>query len=267
MMTTIITVSKIFTQWNSIMNYMQTKHKLHVYKTAYHISKFAKAFQKDQKEVLESKRIIHMKGGVRNSWPDASTLPKNAGKRVPMSCLPTTFSNAMCQPSTPQCMTCSYFLPPFLDFGITCSYYAGTDQAGEWRTFHPSLVLLPWMKPARSQKADSIYDGTMHPKTPTWQSNSGQNIQQKSCQCSSFHTRSRATQSVVDSVDSEGNRILQAFSGRRRPTKPKSSCPSETFNLCDLCAIFSPVAHVYQTCLVSLNNIKEDNERYDWYVR
>lgn len=53
-------------------------------------------------------------------------------------------------------------------FGITCSYYAGTDQAGEWRTFHPSLVLLPWMKPARSQKAHSIYHGPMHPKTPTW---------------------------------------------------------------------------------------------------
>lgn len=67
------------------------------------------------------------------------------------------------------------FLPPFF-FRITCSYYAGTDQAGEWRTFHPSLVLLPWMKPARSQKADSIYHGPMHPKTPTWQPNSEQNI-------------------------------------------------------------------------------------------
>lgn len=165
----------------------------------------------------------------------------------------------------PQRLNAWLFLHLFaaIFFRITCSYYAGTHQAGEWRTFHPSLVLLPWMKPARSQKADSIYDGTMHPKTPTWQPNSGQNIPKKSCQCSSFLTRSRATQSVVDSVDSEGNRIRQAFSGRRRPTKPKSSCPSETFNLC---AIFSPVAHVYQTCLVSLNTIKEDNERYDWYV-
>ncbi len=60
-----------------------------------------------------------------------------------------------------------------------------------------------------------------------------------------IRTPSRATQSVamVDSVDSEGNRSLQAFNGRRRPTKPKSSCPSETSNLCD---IFSPVVRVYQ---------------------
>lgn len=148
-------------------------------------------------------------------------------------------------------------------FGITCSYYAGTDQAGEWRTFHPSLVLLPWMKPARSQKAHSIYHGPMHPKTPTWPDSqildktSNKNLANALL---FTHTRSRATQSVVDSVDSEGNRIRQAFSGRRRPTKPKSSCPSETFNLC---AIFSPVAHVYQTGETSRRTMRDMTDMSD----